>query len=138
MLSALVDASWLRTTPSGRYEMHELIRQYAGGHLGEDCEGADRMRNLHSRYYASFLQQRGRRAFREGKAGALQEILEDMDNVWSAWWRAVEQADVETIGKSAMMLWFVAEARGWYHETRQACGSDIEQDRTLFRGAFCI
>jgi predicted ATPase/DNA-binding SARP family transcriptional activator len=137
MLSALVDASWLRTTPSGRYEMHELIRQYAGGHLEEDCEGADRMRNLHSRYYASFLQQRGQRAFREGKAGALQEILEDMDNVWSAWWRAVEQGDVETIGKSAMMLWFVAEARGWYHETQQAFEEALAKVREQLELAAC-
>ena len=28
-LSALVDKAYLRRQPSGRYEMHELLRQYA-------------------------------------------------------------------------------------------------------------
>jgi predicted ATPase/DNA-binding SARP family transcriptional activator len=137
VLSGLVDSSWLRTTPSGRYEIHELIRQYADGHLEEDCGDADQVRDLHSRYYVSFLQQRGQRAFREGQARALQEILEDMDNIWAAWWRAVNQGDVESIGSPSLMLWFVAEAQGWYHETRQAFEAALARVREQLEPADC-
>jgi hypothetical protein len=36
-LSGLVDRSWVRRSPSGRYEMHELVRQYCVGLL-EDMQ----------------------------------------------------------------------------------------------------
>ncbi|MEZ4731002.1 MAG: BTAD domain-containing putative transcriptional regulator [Caldilineaceae bacterium] len=33
ILMALIDKSWLRCSPNGRYEIHELARQYASQHL---------------------------------------------------------------------------------------------------------
>ena len=56
LLSALVDKSLLRCTPGGRYELHELLRQYAGEKLTPAesvCE-----RDRHCRYFTTFLKER--------------------------------------------------------------------------------
>ena len=37
-LTGLADASWLRSTPSGRYEMHMLIKQYCARKLEAEHE----------------------------------------------------------------------------------------------------
>jgi len=51
LLAALVDKSLLRHDGAGRYEMHELVRQYAGEQLAEAGE-AESTRNSHA---ADFL-----------------------------------------------------------------------------------
>ncbi|MFC1960548.1 LuxR C-terminal-related transcriptional regulator, partial [Chloroflexota bacterium] len=92
ILSALVEKSMLRKLPSGRYEVHELLRQYAEEQLIAAGE-LDATADAHMRYYAAFMQARtpdikGRRQL-EG----LNEIEADFDNMRSVWQRAVIQAD---------------------------------------------
>ena len=48
LLAALVDASFLRRTPAGRYEIHELLRQYGEEKLSES-EASTRDRTLVAR-----------------------------------------------------------------------------------------
>ena len=135
LLSTLVDKSWLRVMPSGRYEIHELIRQYSAERLREGSTedgvlGAkpakvgsgenELVRDRHSRYYGAFLQEREPRLVGHGQREAFGEILEEMDNVWSAWNWALEHEHVETIGQCASALEEVAELRGWHYEVNQA------------------
>jgi len=125
LLSALVDRSWVRRSPSGRYEMHELIRQYCADKLDAEPvqEGereSERVRDGHSRYYGAFLHGREERLRGRGQAEAFNEILEDVDNVWAAWGWAVERGDVETIGRCVEMLVYAGRVRRWYHEMTQA------------------
>ena len=59
-LEELIDASWLRLGAGGRYEMHELTRQYCAEkltteHHGATGEGADRVRDRHAAWYRSLL-----------------------------------------------------------------------------------
>ncbi len=124
-LSSLLDRSWLRVTPSGRYEMHELVRQYCGDQLDSEpsAEGrraSARVRDDHSHYYAAFLQEREPHLFRRRQREVFEEILEDMGNVWAAWNWAVEREDVEAIGKCVGSLEEVAELRGWHHDVNNA------------------
>jgi len=119
LLSSLVDKSWVRSLPSGRYELHELIRQYGAEKL-EAVEEADQVRDRHSRCYGAFLQEREEHLHGRGQAEALQEILEDLDNVWAAWHWAVERGGVETIGHCVEALHYLHQMRGWYHEVAEA------------------
>jgi predicted ATPase len=47
ILVALVDKSLLRQTSTGRYDAHELLRQYAAEKLHETPDVEERTRNLH-------------------------------------------------------------------------------------------
>jgi predicted ATPase/transcriptional regulator with XRE-family HTH domain len=49
-LSALIDKSLVLRAPGGRYDLHELIRQYVAGRLQEAGEIAD-LRDKHSTYF---------------------------------------------------------------------------------------
>jgi predicted ATPase/Tfp pilus assembly protein PilF len=134
VLSSLLDRSWLRVTPSGRYEMHELVRQYCGERLdaepSDDEQGASaRVRDDHSRYYAAFLHEREPHLFGQRQREAFEEILEDMGNVWAAWNRAMECGDVVSIGKCVASLEEVAELRGWHDDVNQAFGRAADRLR---------
>jgi len=119
MLSSLVDKSWLRPTPSGRYQMHELVRQYAAERLEADHRNSEQVRDRHSEYYAAFLDEREARLKGRGQRQALQEIVADMDNVRAAWSWALERGDLSAIGQCAESLWHTARSRGWLYEVAE-------------------
>jgi predicted ATPase len=52
ILAALIDKSWLRRHPSGRYDIHELVRQYASQQLAASGEFAV----VQQRYATYFFQ----------------------------------------------------------------------------------
>jgi predicted ATPase len=124
-LATLVDRSWVRRSPSGRYEMHELVRQYCESMLDEvqtvvGQGESQRVRDLHSEYYAGFLDEREARLKGWGQKEALESILEDMGNIRAAWDWAVERGNVEALGKCAESLFWVGLRRGWQHEVMQS------------------
>ncbi len=112
-LSTLVNKSLLRRDPnSGRYEIHELLRQYAEGRLNEAGQ-ADEARAAHAAYFADFMAQHepdiagGRQ--REG----LDAIDADFENVRGAWQWAGAHKDGAAIGKmlEALNLFAVMRRR---------------------------
>jgi len=60
LLSTLVSKSLLRRTDprTSRYDMHELVRQYALSHLQKDEQEYIQTRNRHCRYYITLLERR--------------------------------------------------------------------------------
>jgi predicted ATPase len=124
-LSSLVDRSWVRATSSGRYQMHELVRQYSAEQLVATLEIRDR----HSEYYTRVLGEREERLRGVGQPEALAEVLRDMDNVRNAWYWAVERGHAQAIKRSLAALWLVGETRCWYHEMQQIFGAAVTRLR---------
>jgi predicted ATPase/Tfp pilus assembly protein PilF len=56
-LSSLIDKSLLRVDASGRYDVHELLRQYGEERLNERSPLGDDTRNRHARYFATWAEQ---------------------------------------------------------------------------------
>jgi predicted ATPase/DNA-binding SARP family transcriptional activator/Tfp pilus assembly protein PilF len=125
LLSALVDSSWLRATPSGRYEMHELVRQYCEEQLEQDPEDSGQVRGRHSKYYAGFLDKREARLKGRGQKEALESILEEMGNIRAAWDWTVKRGNVEALGRCLESLFWVGLRRGWQHEVMQSLGRAV-------------
>jgi predicted ATPase/DNA-binding CsgD family transcriptional regulator len=106
ILAALVEKSLLRKLASGRYDIHELLRQFAYEQL-EASGTADIAHNAHSRYYADFTQQcetdlKGRR-----QIGVLSEIEADFDNIRTAWTWALQRQHIEILlSMLESLLWF--------------------------------
>ena len=104
VLSDLVDKSLLTREPDGRYQIHELLRQYAEARLETTPEEASRFHDLHADYYAHVLQER-----EQGLNGGRQrevalEIEAEIDNIRAAWSRAVEHSRIEAIDQSEYTL----------------------------------
>jgi hypothetical protein len=56
VLAALIDKSLLRRLPqSARYEIHELVRQYAAQKLAETPDDQAATLERHTAYFAAFL-----------------------------------------------------------------------------------
>ncbi|MDX1993279.1 MAG: NB-ARC domain-containing protein [bacterium] len=84
LLSALGDKSWLsRDAKTGRYELHELLRQYGAEALADsgDVEAVGR---AHATYFARFMEQRTEDIRNKRQKPALFEIERDFENVRTA------------------------------------------------------
>jgi predicted ATPase len=118
-LKRLVNTSLLRRDPStGRYDVHELVRQFAGNHLVLSGE-ADAVHGLHSQYYAEFLHQRAGDIRGNRQRAALDEVDADFDNIRAAWQWAIdhERAPLIALGMEALQLF--CHMRGHWAEEHE-------------------
>jgi predicted ATPase/DNA-binding SARP family transcriptional activator/Tfp pilus assembly protein PilF len=99
MLELLVNKSLLRRLPSGRYEMHELLRQYAVEKLATLPEAQNGAHSRHCAHFIAFLQRQESDLAGAGVAKALAAIRVEMANVRAAWGWAVQGAGLEEIGR---------------------------------------
>ncbi|MBC7809827.1 MAG: AAA family ATPase, partial [Burkholderiales bacterium] len=100
ILAGLVDKSFLRLSASGRYEVHELMRQYGDEHLNAVTDAKEDAQHCHCVYYASFLHQRQVTLRGPQQAFALDEIEDELDNVRLSWQWAVEHGMADAIHQS--------------------------------------
>ena len=129
-LSALVDKSLLHWEPGGRYQIHELLRQYAAEQLVQSPEDVARIYDLHAGYYTRFLADQAEGLWGGRQREALLEIEAEIDNIRAAWQWAVDQLKVEDIQKSADPLGIFYDFRGRYLEGART----FEQALTRLKG----
>ena len=129
LLSSLVDKSLLRRTRAGRYEIHELLRQFAAEKLAVNDEERDQTKDRYADYYAVFLQQRGDDLIGHRQLETLLEILADIDNVQTAWNWAVAQRNVVSIGKALETFMLVYRLRGWFREGERVFAQAVAELR---------
>jgi predicted ATPase/DNA-binding SARP family transcriptional activator/Tfp pilus assembly protein PilF len=119
-LLALVDKSLLRYDSSGRYQIHELLRQYAA----EKLQTQARIEASHSSYYATFLQKQKEALKGKNQQEASKAISAEIDNVRSAWRWALAQLDnqqnqslaIKTIQQSLESLYLFYTIQDRYQE----------------------
>jgi len=99
-LRALTDKSLLQITPSGRYEIHELLRQYGAEKLHSLRDAAADVRNRHCAYYTDALHCWEADLTGARQQLALVEMEADSENIRAAWTWAVEQAQVERLDRA--------------------------------------
>jgi predicted ATPase/DNA-binding NarL/FixJ family response regulator len=126
-LSALVDKSLLRWEANGRYQIHELLRQYAAEQLVQSPEDVARVYDLHCRTYANFLAGRNKALEGGRQRDALNEIEAELENIRAAWQWATEQLKVEEIQKSMDALGVFYDFRGRYLEGVRAFEQTLQR-----------
>ena len=101
MLSALVDKSLLRGEANGRYQIHELLRQYAAEQLRISPEEAAHISEVHCEYFAGFLHQRYDDLIMVShQPESAQEITADLENVRAMWEYATEHTRLDALDKA--------------------------------------
>jgi predicted ATPase/DNA-binding SARP family transcriptional activator len=116
LLAALVDKSLLHWRAEGRYELHELLRQYAAENLAEIPEEKEATQDRHGLYYLEFLRQQESRLKSSQQQQAMAEIRAEVDNVRLAWQRAVAHKRAREMGQAATSLRLFYDAQNWYYE----------------------
>ncbi len=127
LLLSLVNKSLLRWNPSERYEVHELLRQYAEQKLGEVPEEKAKVHHLYCGFYSGFLHQRAELLRGEEQRKVLEEIGEEIENVRAAWSCALEEGKAEALAQSHESLWRFYMIRGWFQEGEDTFGRAIER-----------
>jgi predicted ATPase/DNA-binding CsgD family transcriptional regulator len=117
ILAELVEKSLLRITPSGRYELHELLRQYAQQQL-EVTGGIDTIQDAHCMYYLHFMAQR-EIDIKNEEIEAVDEIDSDFENVRTAWIRAVQTKRYDDLNPPIECLDWFSNHRGHWQEARE-------------------
>jgi predicted ATPase/DNA-binding SARP family transcriptional activator len=120
LLSALVDKSLVRRERSGRYEVHEVLHQYAAERLGQAPGEEEETCNRHCAYFVAFLQRREGTLKGAGQLEALAEIGADLQNVRTAWHWATGRSMVQEIARAAPGLWLFYEMRNLFEEGERA------------------
>ncbi len=121
-LTALTHKSLLQKQPSGRYKVHELLRQYAAGKLHNRPPEEEMANNHHCEYFAMFLRQQEEPLKGGRQKEAITEIRAEIDNIRAAWQWAAAQAKPETISFFLESLYYFYWAQNRYYEGKQTFG----------------
>ena len=119
-LRRLVNHCLLYHAPSGRYEIHELLRQYAAEKL-EASGRADAARDAHSAYYAAALEQWGADLKGTKQQEALADMEVEIENAHAAWNWAATNRKVTRLGSALDGLCHFYEWRVRHQEGEAAC-----------------
>ncbi len=111
ILAGLMDKSFVRMSASGRYEIHELMRQYGEEYINAAPGAKEELQNRHCVYYADFLYQRQLPLRGSEQAAALDEIGDELDNVRVSWLWAAEHDMREQIHHSMHSLYLFCHIR---------------------------
>ncbi|MFN2164881.1 MAG: hypothetical protein ACK2U9_01315, partial [Anaerolineae bacterium] len=129
-LRALVTRSLLHRAPTGRYEIHELLRQYAAEKLARSPAAAEAVRDGCSRYYAAALQRWAQDLKGSRQMAALAEMDVEIDNARAAWDWAVARGQVYLLDQALDGLAGFYEWRARFGEAETALQAAAERLQT--------
>lgn len=115
-LMALVDKSLVRRTQTGRYDLHEVVRQYALAHLAVDRSAEAAVRERHSAYFLRLVAAREKAVRSAAQAETIRELMDEIDNIQAAWNWAVEHDRIALFGPAVRGLGVLYELIGWLCE----------------------
>ena len=119
-LRALVEKSWLHRSAEGRYELHELLRQYAEAKLQAWPGARSEAYARHCAYFAAAVAGWARDLQGKRQLVALAELALEIDNARTAWTWAAQRVDAAGLGK---MLDGLCGFFDWHGQCRQ--GSEL-------------
>jgi predicted ATPase/DNA-binding CsgD family transcriptional regulator len=113
-LKALVGKSLLHYVPdSGRYKIHELLRQYAQEQL-ESFGEVSQVHEICADYFANFMAERWPQLKGHRQQTALLEIEADIENIRAAWYYWIKRKNVSKLQQFLHSFWVFYDIRGWY------------------------
>jgi predicted ATPase/DNA-binding SARP family transcriptional activator len=99
-LRSLVSKSLVQPTSASRYEVHELLRQYAAEKLHCSPDVARDVADRHCAHYTAALQRWQADLNGSRQQAVLAEMAEESENIRAAWTWAVEQRQVERLDRA--------------------------------------
>jgi len=120
LLSSLLDKSLLRWESgpegNGRYQIHELLRQYAAEKLLANPKAAAETPSRHAHYYLSLLDQRLDDLLGGRQMEVMLEIEAELNNIRAAWQWAVEHEEWAAIKDAMETLHLFCDMQGRHLE----------------------
>ncbi|MGA7226968.1 MAG: AAA family ATPase, partial [Acidimicrobiia bacterium] len=111
---------------TGRYSIHELLRQYAEAALQEDTAEWDSARDAHAAFFGERAAQAEYLLGSSDQKQALSVVEDDLDNIRAAWRCALARGDGALARKFIFALWFLHDIRGWHQAAVSLFGEALE------------
>ena len=115
-LATLIDRSLLRRTANGRYELHELLHQYAAEQLDDTPEERTQIVDQHARFYLEYVCQLIPELQGRGQKEAVQLLNVELQNVMGAWRRAVAMQDANLLMAATVGLIQFCDVSGRFQD----------------------
>jgi tetratricopeptide (TPR) repeat protein len=122
LLSALVTKSLIRRSGTGRYDLHELIRQYAFELLAGQPNVRKETQVRHGRYFLTFLGQEDVRLRGSAQRESIASLITDIDNIRSAQEWALAQGEFSLIESTLRAYLILFDTMGWAQEALDTLG----------------
>ncbi|MET8088226.1 BTAD domain-containing putative transcriptional regulator [Micromonospora sp. NPDC005237] len=122
MLASLVDQSLIAVGEDGRYEMHELLRQYAAESLAADPAEEARTRWRHAEHHVALLPPPG-----EARTEGGPSLETEQENLRAATEWLILGADPITLDAHLVRLWAVYQRLGWFREAQAFFRAALER-----------
>ncbi len=126
LLSLLVSKSLVRRTQDGRYDLHEVIRQYALAHLDEDRSRCLETCDRHGEYYLNLASKYEKKLKSESQQAAVRAMTLELDNLRAAWDWGIRRGKFEPISRAVRSF-------GWYFEVSGLIYEGIDQMELLIQ-----
>ncbi len=112
ILSNLTDKSWVQRASGHRFELHELVRQYASGTLTDPEAVLDR----HCAFFADLLAAREPLLRTARQMEVVEEMRVEADDIRLMWQTAVRVGRAEVFDKTLHSMFWMADIWGLYEE----------------------
>jgi predicted ATPase/class 3 adenylate cyclase len=115
-LRSLIDKSLLHRRPDGRYEVHELLRQYAREKADQDPDRSERVDTAHRNYYCGLLHDYRDLVHGRDAPAVYESVAAELGNITRAWNSAVESGDADLLERAGPTLSAFLASRGFLAE----------------------
>jgi len=116
MLSSLLTKSLVRRSGEGRYDLHEVVRQYTADQLTNQPIVKRNVTKRHARYIIGYFGDQDQRLRSSAQQKAIEELSLEKDNVHAAWNWCIAHHEFDLIEKSLLSFETFFDTRGWAQE----------------------
>jgi len=112
-LLGLANKSWLEHTETGRFQLHELMRQYGEERLKANSDYWQEVKDIHAAYYSNFVAKQSLKMQGSDQTEAMYAIKEEFaTNIRAAWdWLTIHNRWEDLIEKMALGLFHFGHIR---------------------------
>lgn len=121
----LRNKSLLRPAGSRRFDLHELIRQFAAEQLGQDEGGETAVYRKHSHAYLHLLADQSPCLQNASQPAALDLIEQNYDNILQAWQWSLAQQNIPLLQAGRDALFIFHSKRNRYEEGVKLCQESL-------------
>lgn len=137
-MAHLIDTSLLRREDDAqgktRFDMHELVRQFAAEHLHEDTVAEHQARERHATFFLEAVIARERDLCTHSQLDALNALKPDLDNLRAAWDWAVGRDQFELLERASQPVFNLHQLLGTFREGHAQCQRVIDAiERAIVR-----
>ncbi len=125
-LALLVNRGLLHRAGARRYEMHDLLRQFAAGKLGTSSQDVNDAKNRHAAHYVHTILRAFQRLKGPEQRLALKELERDMGNLALAVRHCAQCGDSQSLEDACEGLFFYYDMRTLFEEAKTLFGELVQ------------